>query len=1795
MSEDFGPGVSRTLSAYQRQFLQVIWQEQKPPLDSELNLGAQVSQELLETLSRSSMHSGFLIDPMKSVEDFITSKSYSNRFKLGRPASDVEEPILWANVKGWLVPVCGTLAEDGDVSNVVNLFPPPASDARIDLVFLEVWQARIASNPSTINKPSQSSIWKWGNVLFGGTNITDDLEDPTIGFETTERVQLQYRIRVFGSGAGLGQSVSLSVYPEGLDDPNVLAQGTSTSPVAGYTWTNMRGVLNDPGLWRSGDGDPENDLGTVDGYSYAIPIAAVFRRNTQPFVARTDSGNANQNGALNRNPPAIAITNPAEGAATFGTATLNQALTATTTGVVNVSSLAGSGFDNSELDWDAVFITLGDEIVHLTSVNEGGNTITIAVGSGSSAGRGRFGTQAVPHAIGTELKFYCFRPDGMFADEISPSDIHDLRHAVTSGEWDYNQLLTHNLGKLFSGELRSSYKQSGISDTEGCVVVEIDTLNADSGTPIPNQTESLDGPDGIRTIFSDAAVVQSGVTVILNPETGSPGDPVAVSDFTAGAPIWEVAADFVPSGFQVDGGGWNNGTVINLYIGGADGSSGARETSRSGQRFMRFVSPKEYWLSGDVSETGNRTPFRIRFTGTTDDPAEGGFTEPATTGESSTLHPGPMYPLPQFNFERPFIVLGGVVNSSLRSTNAEVATTPYEEVIIPGVNFDTAGLWYPTGDIESLDASAVTNSLLYGRRTLYDMLTAGGTDTTGGSSELYVVVTGDTSGDPNNGVFKVVGAGTVGYTLQTGSVSNALRVVGVQQGWAAFTANTGLTIEVRSQYMNTEDGANASTGAAAAVVVLTDLAGVSGGTSNPWRSASLGGYALTLPSPSPIIMDTAILYGPGHSGFARVPEKLDRFAVVNPISSAYLLRQSPAVRDSNFPSQAGVPSDETYYPAQNMQVWNRLPGKGLDAPEIPAGGYGDGRGALVEQLRETELLVDNGSKTVVFRPFRKVNMSSVRRDVNTGTGDLIPAAYPNSVSVDGAGIFASGGGGYTYGYTVPPEYMPRFGRQDIPVYVNVTSPLSAAPFQFGINHLFVDSTSTSGSVFRIIGGKDNSGVAGVTSMLIQTGVTSGLDYAVYGSIPGGGNGYQGRLYQDVNVRSSDLPPGLNGIQLPPFLGLARVYGVYDLREWNGSGAWQADRITPETGGSPPKNLLKTNADKQTLFIVNGGAFDLTGNVNDHTYVIPENALDIRLSGSYISGEEFVDLEYVVECEVFGFARGFINQNNYVLARLHDGNGDLGTAVDALADSVAMVLPTAPPVVECYAAYHRPVYQGDPFMTRDGATRVVSDYENRYGQVSVANAFNAGIPIQQYSAAGEQIPEIPNARSLEILAVMDFYTTLGTGKMSGYIYPGTPTDVAHLEESVTRLPATNTSNQFQPEVRTFTEGQTTSPHARLNATLLYSATVTAGDTVVISYGDLSVSLESGVDFDDSPGNTVISTAKNLAAAINSNVTLKNLIGLRAEYNEGSVDVTFVAALPGKIGNSIKIGFNPVSGFNWLRFNTSPKIGDVFSSVFRTRSYLTGGEDVPVNGTRLPIAVTPGKLTGLTERLPLGILLSDFDFLGEDPLRNGSSVLSVKPSGGGQGATRSSPQKDGQEYTRLEGLGQLGLADGSILAYTGYNAVDAPTGVRAFRLNRGGGSAYVLSGAPDLTGGPVDWQVAGFDPATMPVLKGALLAGRAYLVRNYKETAFTLNQTVSHGDEIQMVIITRGILGEGIENREGYAIDGQISPTGYGEGYCAADRYRLEGKPLHPGTSSIGTSPDVSLAPYPTEDPADVNPC
>lgn len=168
----------------------------------------------------------------------------------------------------------------------------------------------------------------------------------------------------------------------------------------------------------------------------------------------------------------------------------------------------------------------------------------------------------------------------------------------------------------------------------------------------------------------------------------------------------------------------------------------------------------------------------------------------------------------------------------------------------------------------------------------------------------------------------------------------------------------------------------------------------------------------------------------------------------------------------------------------------------------------------------------------------------------------------------------------------------------------------------------------------------------------------------------------------------------------------------------------------------------------------------------------------------------------------------------------------------------------------------------------------------------------------------------------------------------------------------------------------------------------------------------------------------------------------------------------------------------------------------------------------------------------------------------------------------------------------------MSDGAILQYIPYNPGVTPplSGTRKFRLYRGGGAGFVISGTDP--GGPLSWVSESFPASLQPVLKGAALACKALLVRNFHEEAYamgTSGRIRTEGDELQMVVLTYGIFGDGRSVQDGVTLHGSISPTGYGEGYAAMDRYRLNGRPMDRGRVRTIPDPTQEPAPYPGSTP------
>ena len=1757
MSEKLGNGVSRTLSALGRNFSQVVWQKGKPPLDSELNLMSQIESEKMQELLRSQVHSGFFLDPTLAPTDYITKSNWSNFFALGEDNPEMKS-FLWASVNGWVFPVAGTDLFDGmsENSNAIKLNPPPASDTRVDLVFLEVWTTPVAPNPSEENKPSADKVYRYGNVECKN-NIADDIQDSTIGYETTERLQLQYRIRVFGAGEGLGSGVALDVFPDGLDDPNVLGQGTNTSPIGGVVFSNMKDELGDPSLWRAGDGNPENELGTSDGYVYAIPLCAVFRRNHSGFVAVQNAGNAQKNGGFDRVPSSKFLASPRQGAKILSHATLTSTIGNTDTGYIQVDGLIDSGIDDDKHDFIDFFVEINGEIMRVTEFDTVSVPALIKVTE-----RGRYGTQAKRHVMGSSVRIFNSRPDGKFADAIHKDDILDLRRGLNTGDWDYTRLLLHNLRSLVQGQLKSSYKQAGTGDTEGHSVLEVSFLHAVGSILNPNQTEPVDGADGIRTIWSDSASIQSDVTMLLDKDHLPIATLGAIPDMSAGA-FWDVTADFKPKMFTVDDTVFCDGSTVFLHIGGDDGNQGARYTFRdSSERKVRYVSPKEMWNTQekDGSE-GMMSPVRCRWVG------EAAFI-PAAGSELPIDHLGDMYPTFESGFTKPFIFLGDLLNPLLKlSKGVGTGGDFYNNTSPDGLCEIDLGIDF---DDPSWIGSDPSNKLLNDSKTLRDMLTDNGRDFSGNSSEVFLIVYGDDDFPQNNGAFKVLGFGTSELTSKGASSNTRVVVEFLTDGVSAFDVSAlvpkVVSIELRSQQCTNKGGNGFTLGTSAATITFTGIG------NNDWQTKSTSmvntGTSGRLGYPSSMVLNMSLMYNSGRSAMARVADEFLRFAVVD--GGSEYLRQAPSSLDVNFPPEAGVPDNEIFFDHAHIQVWNRLGSLGLSSPNAPS--YGGKVLAFSEQDREAEVFFDNGSKTVMFRPFLDRAMTLHSNVITAGT--LIPNTYSLGHVVDGATVFENT---HQVGFALPPEFMPRFGRQDIPFY-NDTTGDGSGTFLTGVNHLFSDNVDNNKNVFYVIGGFDNGGAPYVGSMLFQTGVTSGLDYGVFGNItggsmpPAGASSYQARLMSDETVISSDFGKGIRGIELPPFLGVARIYGVYDRRDYvnKGGATFESNRLT--VSADPATNLLRTDVSKQTLFIREGGANDATGLTDSHTYVVPSELVDITRSPEWSEGENFQDLEYVVECVCFGFAEGFINKNNYVLARQHAGNGATISKATALAtpyvlSDLHMCIPSPSPKGDkAYALVQRTVYQGDPYMTRAGAVRTVSDYEHRYGEVPINMAQKLEEPIQQTDAGGNLLVDLPNPRQFQVLASVDFYTTLGTGKIGGKIYKGTALDIGHKESVGSRKPTA----ELQMVARTFTQGQMGNT-SRASLRVL-AGNLVAGVKIRIADGSDAWTFQEGIEF--TLGATNADTMESLALAIEASTAPVSAIWT-------GVEITLLSKYVGERGNQTRVSSPNIGAFG---FRSPYSATQVLGST--THAYLMGGVDINTNAGN---GTSQLDLTGMTERLPLGVLLQDHDFLCENPLNDMASAFVTMPSGVRPPQTLLPLTNSAtSEAERFLGVGQnIVMVDGGVNLYQAYNIASSPTGTRKFRVHRGG-AGYTVSPNPEKTGAPIDFYSTNLHSAYNPILKGCVLAGKALLVRNFVEHAFAPsepNRRVSTGDEIQMVILTHGLVGSPSVTSGGLDIQGLMSPTGYGEGYSAIDRYRLMGKPMFKGRDRVPTQLEDTPIIYP----------
>ena len=236
-------------------------------LEDEFNEMQWIQIQARASLFRKIAHSGFLTDGPFQFP--VLSNIMENRGTFGVYSGSE----LRVNVHGYELRVGGN-----DVPNRVAATPvvddlwlllqvptPPSTGTRTDIVILEAWFEQVSG---------------YSNLhLYGGqtdVEVVNPIIDPRMdGVQTTQRVQLQWRVRTIA----------------GVDNiTDVYANNTANDSLAqAYPYLPSP---EEGGSYIAGNSGAVADIGSIDGFMYAIPLATVTRLNTTAYDA-----NLNPNGA----------------------------------------------------------------------------------------------------------------------------------------------------------------------------------------------------------------------------------------------------------------------------------------------------------------------------------------------------------------------------------------------------------------------------------------------------------------------------------------------------------------------------------------------------------------------------------------------------------------------------------------------------------------------------------------------------------------------------------------------------------------------------------------------------------------------------------------------------------------------------------------------------------------------------------------------------------------------------------------------------------------------------------------------------------------------------------------------------------------------------------------------------------------------------------------------------------------------------------------------------------------------------------------------------------------------------------------------------------------------------------------------------------------------------------------------------------------------------------------------------------------------------------------------------------
>jgi len=180
----------------------------------------------------------------------------------GNPDNSFLMNESWVNSSGQSVHVGNPL----NVSNATKIqlaAPPAGAGTRTDFVYLEVYLVEVASPSSTdVGGTTDKTVYTWGGT--GNGTLSDQTYWTAGATETARRIQLRWTVRV--AQLATGAPITLT----GID-----AQAAAGS-ITSHAFALASGSTT---LWVAGTGNltSAQDMGVVDGFCFALPIAAVSR------------------------------------------------------------------------------------------------------------------------------------------------------------------------------------------------------------------------------------------------------------------------------------------------------------------------------------------------------------------------------------------------------------------------------------------------------------------------------------------------------------------------------------------------------------------------------------------------------------------------------------------------------------------------------------------------------------------------------------------------------------------------------------------------------------------------------------------------------------------------------------------------------------------------------------------------------------------------------------------------------------------------------------------------------------------------------------------------------------------------------------------------------------------------------------------------------------------------------------------------------------------------------------------------------------------------------------------------------------------------------------------------------------------------------------------------------------------------------------------------------------------------------------------------------------------------------